>query len=243
MKKTFMEIGEAVKLVRKKRKLSQNALAAKMDTYYDSTNMSRFERGDQGISQDKLSNIADILGVSVSILYAIAETNGKLLEDRPETLESEKVTVVHSAGGWDNNVHAGPPIRARLPVINSVQAGRWTNIRQEVIDETTEWVETTAKVSPISFGLRVEGDSMTNPNNKFSIPEGAIVVVDPEQEAQNGTVVVFRRKGEDEATLKQLKKDGGKQYLKPLNPQYPMLELDDNCVLIGKCIEVIIKLP
>ena len=84
---------------------------------------------------------------------------------------------------------------------------------------------------------------MTNPHNKFSIPEGAIVVVDPEQQPNNGSIVVFRRKGEDEATLKQLKKDGGTQYLKPLNPQYPILTLDENCILIGKCLEVITQLP
>lgn len=31
-----------------------------------------------------------------------------------------------------------------------------------------------------SFALRVKGDSMENPSGKKSIPEGAVIVVDPD---------------------------------------------------------------
>jgi SOS-response transcriptional repressor LexA len=39
-----------------------------------------------------------------------------------------------------------------------------------------------------------------------------------------------------EATFKEYREDGHDRYLKPLNPQYPTIKIDDDTVLIGTII-------
>ncbi len=40
-------------------------------------------------------------------------------------------------------------------------------------------------------------------------------------------------KGSNEATIKKLVIDGPKRYLKPLNPAYPVIEIDSSCTICG----------
>ncbi len=54
--------------------------------------------------------------------------------------------------------------------------------------------------------------------------EGMILVIEPEMEPNPGDFVVAKN-GEDETTFKQLVKDGGDWYLKPLNERYPIKPL------------------
>lgn len=54
--------------------------------------------------------------------------------------------------------------------------------------------------------------------------EGAILIVEPDMEAQPGDFVIAKN-GDEETTFKQLVKDAGDWYLKPLNPRYPMKPL------------------
>ena len=102
----YMNIGQAVKMLRKRKGLTQSDLASKISAY-DTTNLSRFERGDQGIASRKLAEIAKILEVSVSTLHAIAETDGKLLDSK--NLDSSKHLISYnSADLWKGNVTPGP---------------------------------------------------------------------------------------------------------------------------------------
>jgi SOS-response transcriptional repressor LexA len=39
-----------------------------------------------------------------------------------------------------------------------------------------------------------------------------------------------------EATFKEYYEDDGKKYLKPINPQYPTSEMDDDSIIIGVVI-------
>ncbi len=124
-------------------------------------------------------------------------------------------------------------------MISWVQAGAWA----EIIDnhapgDAEEWRLTTAKVSPQAFALRVVGDSMTNPHGSPSIPEGYIIIVDPNKHANNGDLVVARLDDSMEATFKKLVIDGSKHYLKPLNPAYPVIEINGNCTICGKVVKV-----
>ncbi len=67
---------------------------------------------------------------------------------------------------------------------------------------------------------------MTNPNGAPSIPEGSLVVVDPDYGNTydvNGKIVVAQIMGSTEATLKKFVIDGPIKYLVPLNPNYRVL--------------------
>ncbi|MCA5919288.1 LexA family transcriptional regulator [Pectobacterium brasiliense] len=121
----------------------------------------------------------------------------------------------------------------RVPVLSWVQAGLFTESTSDLIDDSTEWIETAAPLSGQAFALQVRGDSMTNPNGLPSIPEGAIVFVDPETVAENGRIVVARLDGTSEATIKKLVIDGPTKLLVPLNPRYPTLTINGNCIIIG----------
>ncbi|NHR82767.1 LexA family transcriptional regulator [Citrobacter portucalensis] len=122
----------------------------------------------------------------------------------------------------------------RIPVISWVQAGQFTECKAaEVFSEVDKWVETSLRIGDSSFALEVKGDSMTNPNGLPTIPEGATVIVDPDAEPLNGKIVVARLDGTSEATVKKLVIDGPQKFLVPLNPRYPNISINGNCLIIG----------
>ena len=122
----------------------------------------------------------------------------------------------------------------RVPVISWVQAGQFTECRAaEVFSEVDKWVDTSLKIGDNSFALEVKGDSMTNPNGLPTIPEGATVIVDPDAEPRHGKIVIARLDGTNEATVKKLVIDGPQKFLVPLNPRYPNIPINGNCLIIG----------
>lgn len=122
----------------------------------------------------------------------------------------------------------------RVPVISWVQAGQFTECKAaEVFSDVDKWVETSLRIGDSSFALEVKGDSMTNPNGLPTIPEGATVIVDPDAEPAHGKIVVARIDGTNEATVKKLVIDGPQKFLVPLNPRYPNIPINGNCLIIG----------
>lgn len=139
------------------------------------------------------------------------------------------------------NINIQTEIRiSKVPLISEVQAGTWN----EAVDhyhtgDAAEWRETTSKVSHHAFALRVEGDSMTNPYGSPSIPEGSIIIVDPQIEATSGKIVVAKLTDTNQVTLKKLVIDGPHTYLKPLNPEHSLIKVNDNCVIVGVVTQVV----
>jgi len=140
----------------------------------------------------------------------------------------------------DYNVINAPEFRSSVPLISWVQAGHW----RDVIDnlhpgDASKRIPTTARVSDHAFALEVVGDSMTNPGGSPSFPEGTVIILDPEREAQPGKFVVVRQKDDSEVTFKQLVRDGGTLYLKPLNPRYPILQMAPDAVICGVLVQAV----
>lgn len=138
------------------------------------------------------------------------------------------------------NVSDGPGVQHPVPLISWVQAGQWS----EVVDtlgpgEAEKWIETTARVSKQSFALRIVGDSMTNPNGSPSFPEGMIIILDPGRAAEPGKYVVVRQNHDSECTFKQLIRDSGRFFLKPLNPRYPIMEMGTDAVICGVLVQAV----
>ncbi|HFD6847001.1 TPA: LexA family transcriptional regulator [Enterobacter hormaechei] len=122
----------------------------------------------------------------------------------------------------------------RVPVISWVQAGQFTECKTaDLLSDVDKWVETSLRIGDSSFALEVKGDSMTNPNGLPTIPEGATVIVDPDVEPHHGKIVVARIDGTNEATVKKLVIDGPQKFLVPLNPRYPNIPINGNCLIIG----------
>jgi len=231
-------IGEAVRHFRKLRKMTLGQVADQIDGY-DTGGLSRFERGEQGIAEEKLRQIAVILEVPMALLYAVADREHDVaLNEVDQLLHSEDKSFV------PDFLKIGPSVHARVPLISWVKAGEWTDIGQvtENSNEVVEWRDTTAIVSAKAFALRVEGDSMVNPYGSPSIPEGSVVIVDPDRHADNGSIVVALLDETNQATLKKLVVDGPVRYLKPLNPAYKAIEINGNCTIVGVVRKVEIDL-
>lgn len=115
-----------------------------------------------------------------------------------------------------------------IPVISWVRAGELCDAIDNLHPgDAEDWIYSSARrTGPRSFALQVVGDSMTNPYpNSPSYPHGTIIVCDPDKRAEIGSRVIAKRN--DEVTFKVYTKDAGQHILKPLNPQYPIITMDD----------------
>lgn len=182
--------------------------------------------------------VADIVKISPQYLSQLLSGHRNIGEKTARKIEAAakipKLALdVELKDREPSNVSPGPPIRGKVPLISWVSAGQW----REVIDaleqrDADEWIETTAPILRRTFALRVQGDSM-----EPDFPSGAHIVVEPDLDPQPGDFVIA--KNGDEATFKQLVKDGADWYLKPLNPRYPIKPLESPCKIIGVVREVV----
>lgn len=210
-----MDIGSLIRKARKAKSWTLEELAHRVGT--DTGNLSRLERGQQGARQDLLAKILRELGISIG----------------SEISQQENGNVQPVA----------PPDRSyRYPVLSLVSAGLWGDALQayEPGAEDEHVISDYMGKGPC-FWLRVNGDSMTAPYGE-SFPEGSLILVDTGIEPRPGLLVIAKLLADDKANFKQLVRDGGRSYLKPLNPAYPLIEIDEHCRLIGVVVETRRKL-
>ena len=99
----------------------------------------------------------------------------------------------------------------QIPVVGMVTAGL-PILAVENQEGTIPWND------PNCFALRVRGDSMIN----AGILTGDLVVVRPQQNADDGQIVVARIG--DEATVKRLRRRNGEIWLMPENENYAPID-------------------
>jgi SOS-response transcriptional repressor LexA len=127
------------------------------------------------------------------------------------------------------------PIGHTIPLISWVKAGLFC----EAVDlfepgAAEEWLPAPKKYGPHAYALRIEGDSMVSPfPHARSYPPGYIIFVDPDRAVVNGSRVIAKLPDTNEATFKIYSEDGGKRFLKPINPQYPIIEMTEGMILCG----------
>lgn len=164
------------------------------------------------ISRQSLAAIADRLGMTVDEL-----TRG--------------APVTHAPGTGNASFVAQ---RARVPVISWVAAGAWDEANDPYAPgAASRWQELDEPVNDKAFALEVRGDSMENPGGRAHFPEGCLIVIDPTRKPKSGDFVVVRNNDWDEATFKQYVVDGGVKLLKPLNAQYPTMQIKPGTVMVG----------
>ena len=169
-------------------------------------------------------------------LYALAKATGF----RAEWLAIGEGAEVEKA---DSNVgESQQPVESyRYPVISWVAAGAWAEAVEPYpagFSDRYEFSEYDSK-GP-AFWLEVKGDSMTSPAGQ-SITEGTLILVDTEAEAAPGKLVIAKLPDSNEATFKKLVNDGGKLFLKPLNPGYPIEPFDEQCRIVGVVVRALQK--
>ncbi|MEE4677692.1 S24 family peptidase [Pseudomonas alliivorans] len=123
----------------------------------------------------------------------------------------------------------------KVPLISWAQAGGWCATNQEARDAET-WLFCPVTISEDGYALKVIGDSMTNLGPGRTYPSGSIIFVDPKATVNVGDRVIVKMPKTQEVTFKVLVEDAGKRFLKPINPQYPMIELIQGAILCGKVV-------
>ncbi|WP_095110538.1 LexA family transcriptional regulator [Pseudomonas sp. Irchel 3E20] len=210
-------LAERLKEARKHAKLTQAKLASVSGV--EQPLISQLETG-KNLQSAHLPKIAHACGVSAIWL-------------------SDNIGPMAMASKEEPNVSmASQPSQSfRYPVISWVSAGSWAEAVEPYpvgISDRYELSEYNSK-GP-AFWLEVKGDSMTSPVGT-SIAQGSLILVDTEVEATPGKLVVAKLPDSNEATFKKLVSDGGRLYLKPLNPAYRTEVFDENCRIVGVVVQ------
>jgi SOS-response transcriptional repressor LexA len=154
-------------------------------------------------------------------------------------LPKEKAAKVftHQSFGNGTNVREMGQLLHKVPMISWVQAGAWCEaISNFESHDPDSWLSCPVPISRHGYALKVLGDSMTNPGPGRSYPAGCIIFVDPEAETKTGDRVIARLPRTNEATFKVLVEDAGRQFLKPINPQYPIIDITEETHICGKVV-------
>ncbi|UST83347.1 LexA family protein [Pseudomonas siliginis] len=137
----------------------------------------------------------------------------------------------------ESNVREVDQRFGKVPLISWVQAGAWCEAISNFESYDADcWLSCPVAISTHGYALRVLGDSMTNPGPGRSYPTGCIIFVDPEAETKTGDRVIARLSRTNEATFKVLVEDAGRQFLKPINPQYPIIDITEETHICGKVV-------
>lgn len=172
--------------------------------------LSRLERGRCSYSPDTLTRLAGALGISVHALY------------------SSNSNVTDAQAG-----------SRKIPILDYVQAGRWTGVDSTPADEEMRsFIMTDLEHPPSTFAMRIRGSSM---EPRFL--EGDIVIIDPTIQPKPGDCVVATETS-GEATFKQFRSAGRNEAgldvfeLLPLNPLYaPMRSDREALAIVGTMVE------
>lgn len=197
-----------------------------------------------GLTQDALAKKAGITRVAISkaeqgltksfngdTLFKVATA----LNCTPQWLQNGEEQSVN----WENNVKSCPQKDAfhSYPVINWVQAGLFSTAGDDYsMYDHDNWRYSVKYAGERGFWLEVHGDSMTSPVG-ITFPEGMSILVNPDKAVHSGCYVIARKKSTNEATFKKYVTEMGRSFLKPLNPQYPIIEIDDDCEIVGVIVD------
>jgi SOS-response transcriptional repressor LexA len=122
--------------------------------------------------------------------------------------------------------------KSKVPMIAFNQVRAW--IDSDHVDIKEYMSECPVKHTDRSFAMRAVNDSMTSsfPGMR-SYPVGCIIYVDPGVQVKSGCRVIVGIKDSIDSRFREYLVDGGQQYLKPLNQQYPTQEMTDESIIYG----------
>ena len=209
-----------------------------------------------GLTQEKLAHALEMNQSSVShYMNGVNPLNAPVAAAFAKHLEADVADfsprlakeIADMAGGvgismshaFDANVETatGPSRYYEYPEVSWVQAGVACEAMDlfnvgdfEAVHPSDAWA------GPNGFWLKVRGPSMTSTNG-MSFSEGMIILVAPGGDVESGQYVVAKLIDTNEATFKQLIRDAGKAYLKPLNPAFPTVEVDNTWTVVGRVVD------
>lgn len=212
------------RLFKEKSELSQEEFGAKYDI------------GSQGMVWQYLNGRSP-LNLAAAIKFA-SGLKVKISDFSP-TLARELEPVSKEDLLNESNITLAKIGDRRIPLIDYVQAGKWTEVvNSNQLSNASDWLLTDLDLSDNAFALEIKGESML-PRFK----EGDRIIVDPTVHPLPGDFVVAKN-GEHEATFKKYRPRGiseqGTQVfeLVPLNEDFATLRSDIcQITIIGTMVE------
>ncbi len=178
-----------------------------------------------GMTQDKLGQaLGGLTGPTIS---AIEKGTAKTFRDPALVLEAATLLAISPI--WlQLGIGDAELISETIPLIS------WEDVIKSPAKRTKilRRIGTTVAVSPKSFALTVDGNSMVaQSGNEVSFRAGMIIIIDPEADVKpNAFVIASNNKV---PMLRKLVKEGGKQYLQPLNPLFQQEEVSKKTKIHG----------
>lgn len=174
----------------------------------------------KGWSTYRLADEADIAQSNVSRYEQnLVRPRRAILERIAKALEAEVPQLEYGSA----SLEVVPVGKRRIPILDYVQAGRWTGVAPVFRDEEmTDTVLTDVSYSSKAFALIVRGESMLP-----LVTPGEILTVDPDVSPRPGDMVVAADRS-GEATVKTyahvgVNKEGRDIIeLRPANPVFPV---------------------
>ena len=204
----------------------------------------RSKMGELGLNESELGRRADVPQPTINRILS-----GESASPRRPTIEKIARILKVSPnwlmfGGNDESTNFESNVEMALqpsrsfsyPEISWVQAGAASEAME--MSNVAACPKHTSDVwaGENGFWLKVMGPSMTSPIGP-SFPEGFLILVAPEFEPRSGQFVVAKLIDSNEATFKQFIRDSGEFYLKPLNPAFPTIPMDDTWVVVGTVVD------
>lgn len=195
-------------------------------------------RKEQKYTQVTLGKVVGVTGVTVGYWEKdLNEPGGKALSKLARALRTTESYLLYGQSAGTTVPFQGAV--QFLPLLSWEEATAFTTSGVREMPEKSNKITTFLHVSPEAFAFTIEDDTMVNPYGKPSIPQGAIVIIDPSIEPENGRIVVAVVSDNssvtprDVMTVKKLVMDGPNRYLMPLNPRYNKIDFTDTCRIIG----------
>lgn len=146
----------------------------------------------------------------------------------------------HNVNESSNVYPALDPVRKTrtYPLISWIAAGSWAESCDLYLPgDGEDFIESIENAGDCGYWLEVDGESMIPPAG-FAFNPGMRILVKPEGfDVISGKLYIAKLLQTGETTFKQYVRDSGIEYLKPLNPGFKTIVMDENIKLIGRVID------
>lgn len=111
--------------------------------------------------------------------------------------------------------------KLRLPLVSSSVEAGFPSPADDHMERAIDLNEELIRNPIATFFIRVKGESMRD----AGINDGDILIVDKSIDPQDRQIVIAQINGE--FTVKRLRSVGGRVYLEPSNPDFPVIDVTD----------------
>lgn len=154
------------------------------------------------------------------------------MEELPKFAEVLEVDVIELLFGSEiKNISTISEEKIAIPVLGKIACGEPILAKENIESYIYKPVDNLP--SGEIFALQAKGDSM-----EPTIPDGAIVLLRAQPEVENGQIAAVLVNGDEEATLKRIRKENGFIWLVPDNPKHELKQITEDypARIIGKAI-------